>query len=190
MVASYRADVSLPFEQSLATYRRLVALQAPSADIILCETMASVTEARAAAMAGLETGKPVWLGLTISDAHPELLRSGESLADALAELSDLGLDALLINCSHPEAIDKAWPTLSTVSLKFGAYGNGFVSVDELQPGGTVKQLQARKDLGPRQYTDHALKWVRAGASIVGGCCEIGPAHIKSLHTALVRKSLV
>jgi len=25
-----------------------------------------------------------------------------------------------------------------------------------------------------------LQWVQKGATIVGGCCEVGPAHIKAL----------
>jgi len=190
LVASYRPDVSLPYEETLDTYRRLVALQAPAADLYLCETMASISDALAAATAALERGKPVWLALTVSDEQPEQLRSGEALSDAMDKLAPLGLEAILLNCSHPEAINAAWPVLRGKGQRIGAYANAFVSVKDLQPGGTVEVLQARKDLDPVDYAEHAMGWVNNGASIVGGCCEVGPDHIKALHTRLTREGFL
>lgn len=195
LVASYRPDVSLPFENSLNAYRQLVELQSPASDIFLCETMASINEARAACTAAIETGKPVWLALTVSDYHPGLLRSGESLEEALKILSALGVEAILINCSHPEAINGCWEKLRRLNgsgsgRKMGAYANGFVSVGPLLPGGTVEQLEVRQDLSPQQYAEYAMAWARNGASIIGGCCEIGPAHIKALHESLLAEGLV
>ncbi|TIT47517.1 MAG: homocysteine S-methyltransferase family protein, partial [Mesorhizobium sp.] len=45
-------------------------------------------------------------------------------------------------------------------------------------------LHARHDLGPDAYADQAVGWVEAGADIVGGCCEVGPAHIAALRDRL------
>ncbi|WP_372739357.1 homocysteine S-methyltransferase family protein [Neptunomonas sp.] len=190
LVASYRPDVSLPFEASLDAYRRLVELQSPASDLFLCETMASINEARAACTAAMESGKPVWVALTVSDFHPGLLRSGESLHEALQVLASLGAEATLLNCSHPEAINDCWPQLRSMGKKIGAYANGFVSVGPLLPGGTVEQLEVRQDLSPAQYAEYAMGWVREGASIIGGCCEIGPAHIKVLHERLCQEGFL
>ena len=184
LVASYRPDVSLSFDDSLATYRRLVELQSPASDLFICETMSSITEARAACTAAKESGKPVWLAFTVSDDHPEQLRSGESLKDALLALESLNAQATLLNCSQPEAISQCWSLLSKQKGQFGAYANGFVSVESLYPGDTVETLEMRQDLSPQQYAEHAMSWVRSGASIIGGCCEIGPRHIKALHSRL------
>lgn len=184
LVASYRPDVSLSFNESLKAYRQLVALQSPASDLFLCETMASINEARAACTAAAESGKPVWVALTISDYHPGLLRSGESLDEALKVLDSLGVEATLLNCSHPEAINGCWPQMRKMGKKIGAYANGFVSVGPLLPGGTVEQLEVRQDLSPLQYAEYAMGWAKNGASILGGCCEIGPAHIKALHGKL------
>jgi homocysteine S-methyltransferase len=51
-------------------------------------------------------------------------------------------------------------------------------------GSTVESLSARPDLGPEAYADHAMAWVAAGASLVGGCCETGPAHIAAIAARL------
>jgi S-methylmethionine-dependent homocysteine/selenocysteine methylase len=184
LVASYRPDVSRSFKDSLASYRRLVELQAPASGLFLCETMASMTEATSACTAGLESGKPVWVALTVHDTIAKVLRSGESVSEVADAVLALGAEAVLLNCSQPEAISGAWQQLSHVQQKIGAYANGFVSVNELHPGGTVEALEAREDLNPSQYAEHALWWAQNGASIVGGCCEIGPAHIKAVHDRL------
>jgi S-methylmethionine-dependent homocysteine/selenocysteine methylase len=195
LVASYRPDVSLSFEDSLSAYRHLVELQTPGCDIFLCETMASIDEARAACIAATESGKPVWVALTVSDYDYGLLRSGESLEEALNALSSLGAQATLLNCSHPEAINACWDKLHRFGgaherNKIGAYANGFISVGPLLPGGTVEQLEVRQDLNPSQYAEYAMGWVKGGASIIGGCCEIGPLHIKALHESLLAEGLL
>ena len=190
LVASYRPDVSLSFKDSLDTYRRLVELQSPASNLFICETMSSITEARAACTAALESGKPVWVALTVSDAHPQQLRSGESLEEALQALASFDTQATLLNCSQPEAITACWELLRMTQSKVGAYANGFISVDSLYPGDTVEELSIRQDMSPQQYAEHAMSWVRNGASIIGGCCEIGPGHIKALHSKLFDEGFI
>jgi S-methylmethionine-dependent homocysteine/selenocysteine methylase len=190
LVASYRPEVCLSFKDSLATYRRLVELQSPASDLFICETMSSITEARAACTAALESHKPVWVALTVSDDHPQQLRSGESLKDALQALDSFDIQATLLNCSQPEAISACWSLLSMQQRKFGAYANGFISIDSLYPGDTVEELETRQDMSPQQYAEHAMSWARNGATIIGGCCEIGPAHIKALHSRLCSEGFI
>lgn len=119
-------------------------------------------------------------GLTVDDRDGTKLRSGEALAAGVQAAIEAGAEAVLVNCSIPEAVDQGIATLADAGIDFGAYANGFTSVLELQPGKTVDVLKARSDLGPETYADHALSWVEAGASIVGGCCEVGPEHIAVL----------
>ena len=52
-------------------------------------------------------------------------------------------------------------------------------------GGTVEAMRVRGDLGPDAYADHAMAWIERGATIVGGCCEVGPAHIARLRDRIV-----
>ena len=180
LVGSYRPDLTPPEDECLAHYRRIVAVQADRVDLFLCETMLSAEEARAATTAGRECGKPVWTALSVNDADGTLLRSGERVAEGAQAAVDAGADAVLINCSSPEAVAAAMPRLAGIGVPFGGYANGFVSIGALQPSGTVEVLEARDDLGPAAYAGHALGWVAAGAAIVGGCCEIGPGHIAAL----------
>jgi S-methylmethionine-dependent homocysteine/selenocysteine methylase len=183
---SYTPETVPPVPELKQTYRDLVALQADAVDGLLAETLGTIREAEAAAEAALPTGKPVLISFSLSDDQPDQLRSGEALSDAVEALRDLPIQGLLLNCSRPETIARGLPALAASGHAFGAYANGFESVDALQPGGTVDALTARVDLDPEAYGGVAISWVETGASWVGGCCEVGPAHIERL-SALLRE---
>ena len=185
LVASYHAEVTPKYEAMLKSYSKIVAIQAPHVDVFLCETMSSIAEAKAALVAAKESGLPVWVSLTIDDNDQGLLRSGEALSDAVSMLDEFGADAKLLNCSKPEAILASWSKMKSDQGLTGAYGNGFTSVDSLKPGGTVKSMQSRTDLGPAAYAEFAMEWVTNGAGLIGGCCEVGPAHIVELSKRLI-----
>lgn len=181
--ASYRPELAPPAEQAAELFAEIARLQAPYVDILLCETMASVEQARGALMGAKCAGKPLWLAVTVDDKNGTRLRSGEDLREILPVVDELAPDALLVNCSIPEAIDRAITLLADQNLPFGAYANGFqsISVDFLRDGATVDALRVRTNLDPGVYADFVDGWIARGATVVGGCCEIGPAHIRELN---------
>ncbi len=184
LVASYHAEVALDDDTAHRDYRRIVETHANEVDLFLCETMALRREARAATIEAARSKLPVWTAFTVNDSDGTKLRSGESLLEAAREVVSAGAQGVLVNCSIPEAVATAMETLSELDVPIGGYANAFTSVEALKPGGTVDVLEARKDLDPAAYAEHALGWIQKGASIVGGCCEVGPAHIKALTEAL------
>ena len=184
LVASYRPDKAPEYERCIDLYIQIVREQESFVDLFICETMASIKEAKAAVAAAKTSGKSVWCGLTLEDNEKCELRSGEKLIDSVNELQSLGQEEFLLNCSFPEVIDKGMKILSQNAKFFGGYGNGFTSIDPLKTASNVSVLSARTDLGPEKYSEHALNWAKHGASVVGGCCEIGPRHIKYLYDRL------
>ncbi len=184
LVGSYAPESTPSDESCRENYEAIIAAQ-PEVDLWIAETLPSIREGRVAAEAALATGKPVYLSFTVEDdPGPSRLRSGEAVEAMVEAIRDLPLGGLLLNCSTPEAITRALPALAKAGLPFGAYANGFVSVKPLKPGGTVDSLSARRDLDPPAYAREVLEWVRQGASIVGGCCEVGPDHIARLRKGL------
>lgn len=182
--ASYRPDLHPDFDTAVRLYREKAMMTAPYCDVILCETVASILHARSVLEAAMPAGKPVWLALTVDDTDGSRLRSGEALVDVLSHVGDAA--ALLINCSLPEAIGPALDILRQSGLPFGAYANGFERITEAFLGNkpTVDALSARRDLTPAAYADHVMGWIDQGATIVGGCCEVGPAHISEIAARL------
>ena len=170
----------MDYNNSLDEYRQLVDLQKGGVDLFLIETMSNIEEARAAITAVREVDKPVFVALTIKDDLSNKLRSGEDLRLALEVLSNENPNGIILNCSSPEAITQAMPIMEVLSIPFGGFANGFTSISPLSPGSTVDELSARKNLSPKIYSEYVSQWIEAGATIVGGCCEIGPEHIEFL----------
>lgn len=181
---SYRPDMARSHNDMLPAYREIVAPQVEACDVILCETMASIAEATSAAQAGIETGLPTYVAMTLNDDESATLRSGEPLEAALEALQGMGAAAVMLNCSMPEVITANLPALLARGGVVGAYANGFTGIAALEIGGTVKELKAREDVTPGAYADAAMGWVESGATVVGGCCEVGPAHIAELAARL------
>ena len=186
LFGSYKPELTLSFDETLAIYRRVVAEQKDRVDLILCETMASAEEALAAATAASESGLPVWVSWTLQDSlDGARLRSGETIEDAGKAIAHIKFEARMINCSKPEVISAGMDDLIALGGPVGAYANGFTSIGALKHGGTVDVLEARRDLGPESYADFAESWAAKGAAIVGGCCEVGPEHIAALRDRLL-----
>ncbi len=179
---SYQPDKCPPADEAAETYNNICKIQKDYVDHYLFETMSSVDQARGALMGSAGFGTPVWLSLSVDDKDGTKLRSGEDLTVVLPLLAEYRPSAVLVICSVPEAVTTALPLLMGKNIPVGAYANGFVNIADAfdQVGATVDMLEARKDLGPEAYADFAQKWVDAGATIIGGCCEVGPAHIAHL----------
>lgn len=184
--ASYRPDLAPKPEVAAEAYAEIAELQKPFVDMFICETMSSLDQARGAMMGAAVAGKPVWLAVTVDDDEGTRLRSGEAIEGVLDIVAEHRPAALLVNCSTPEAVTKALPVLAKAGVPLGAYANGFTRISDAFRGDrpTVDLLESRKDLDPEAYLAFAKGWVDAGATIIGGCCEVGPAHIRLLSERL------
>lgn len=182
--ASYRPDLHPETRKATDLFAEIALLFAPSVDLLLFESIPSLDAARDCLAAGRRTDRPVWLAFTVDEQDGSRLRSGEPVSEAARIAADA--DAALANCSAAEAMPAALDALSAAGVPIGAYANGFTTItrDFIEGGNTTQTLSARDDLGPDAYADHALAWVAAGASIVGGCCEIGPEHIARMSERL------
>jgi S-methylmethionine-dependent homocysteine/selenocysteine methylase len=183
---SYRPDLVGSYEETEALYREQAEFLAPHVDFFICETLSCRLEARAAVDAALSIGKPVWLSWTIEDGGAAKLRSGETIVDAWNDIAKKGIDAVLLNCSSPEAIGRVLPQLLSVSdIPVGAYANAFTPIPEKWDfHGETSIPPSRTDVNPEVYAKHAANWLAEGARIIGGCCEVGPAHIARLNQTL------
>jgi len=179
---SYRPDRVRPLEEIEPLYREQAAILAESADLLICETMSTAGEALAAARGAAATGLPVWVSWTVADDDSGQLRSGETVQQAVEALAGVDVQALLLNCSMPESMDAALPALAEHAARpFGVYANGFSRIGagfDVADGANVPDR--REELTPERYAGHAQRWLDAGARIIGGCCEVGPAHIAEL----------
>lgn len=190
-LGSYRPDL-FDHQRSVAIHRELIAGLQPHVDVWLAETQSSIAEVQAVAEALGQQDKPLWVSYTLLDEvdEPPRLRSTEPVADAVRVVVESGAAAVLFNCSQPEVMAAALAEAREViqslggAVELGVYANAFPPVSaEAEANSTL--LEIRSDLGPESYLHWSRSWVAAGASIVGGCCGIGPEHIAQLHTHLL-----
>jgi S-methylmethionine-dependent homocysteine/selenocysteine methylase len=154
-------------------------------DLILIESMPSIREGICAVKEAKATGKPTWLSFVLKKAGdpPKLLDGTEvvEIPQKLAEADGLP-DALLFNCSLPEAISSALVYLKHqrhgFDLPIGAYANVEHQVDQCGP------WVRRGEISPQAYANIARHWVGLGAQIVGGCCGTTPDDIRAVKRAV------
>jgi S-methylmethionine-dependent homocysteine/selenocysteine methylase len=189
LFASYRPELFEP-QAAVRILEVLVDALAPHVDVWLIETQGSTLETGAALTAVRHTGLPAWVSYALRDEQgriaPPELRSGEAAGDAVALDLVRGAHAVLFNCSQPEVMDAAVRAAATAiatsrqpQARIGVYANAFTpepASDEPYAGIST----FREDLGPERYLEWARLWVASGATIIGGCCGIGPEHIARL----------
>ena len=190
LFGSYRADLYQP-EQVDNIARPLINALNDHVDLWLNETQSLISESLAmkALVDEIDTQKkPYWVSFTLEDAFETAepcLRSGEAVADAVLAMANAGVDAILFNCSQPEIIADAIDVANLVltglqrKIQIGAYANAFPP----QPKDATANEgldELRADLTPDSYLVWAKKWQQQGATLIGGCCGIGPDHIKAL----------
>ena len=83
--------------------------------------------------------------------------------------------------------DSSAPDICSVQLvpgsQVGVYANAFVPEPPSdEPYAGISELRA--DLTPQRYLEWAREWINLGATIIGGCCGIGPEHIAALRDGL------
>jgi S-methylmethionine-dependent homocysteine/selenocysteine methylase len=168
----YRPDLSprdpRPEHRALARV-----LASAGVDLLLCETFPHVGEALVAVEEAVATGVETWASFT---AGPDgsLLTPAE-IEEGACEAARRGAAAVLVNCTAATRILPYVERLASAGVPFGVYANAGSPDEGL--GWTGAPDAAR-------YAELARTWARAGATIVGGCCGTGPAHIRAIARAL------
>ena len=164
----------LQFEELVEVYKEQARVIAEAgADLFVVETMMSLQECRAAVLAIRETcDLPIMVSLTYNEDGRTLY--GTDPVTAVTVLQSLGADAVGMNCSTgPEAMLAPVAEMAeyaTVPLLVKPNAG----MPELVDGKTVFHV------GPEEFAEAGRELVKAGASIIGGCCGTTPEHIRAL----------
>jgi S-methylmethionine-dependent homocysteine/selenocysteine methylase len=164
----------------------LIAGMADDVDLWLGETLGSIAEAqavRAALDRAAQTTLPLWISYTLDDRHRGILPSGEPVADAVAAAIDVGATGVLFNCAQAETITAAIDITAGLvddATEFGGYANRFAAEHTHAAANSGGDPSFRDDLSPENYSAVVSGWLDIGATIVGGCCGMGPEHIAEI----------
>ncbi|MEA2780392.1 MAG: homocysteine S-methyltransferase [Rhodospirillaceae bacterium] len=167
-----------------ANYREQADLLAEAGvDLLILEMMRDVPQSRLAVEAATATGLPVWVGFTCKlgpDGTLAKLRGREreeDLSDALGPVMAAGGSLVAVMHSDLDAVD---PALDVV---FAGW-SGPVAVYPHSGDWTPPNWQFTDVISPAAFATLGLDWVSRGVKVVGGCCGIGPEHIRQLARAV------
>lgn len=168
----------MDFEDLIDCYKEQVeAITEAGADLFVVETMMNIQECRAAVLAVKETTDlPVFVTVTLEEGGRTLY--GTDPVTALVTMEALGVDAFGVNCScGPDMLLSAIEELQ-------AYARIPLIV---KPNAGLPRLDGEEtvfDMPKEVFAEHMEKLVKAGASIVGGCCGTDPSYIAELRAVL------
>jgi S-methylmethionine-dependent homocysteine/selenocysteine methylase len=166
-----------------ATYREQAELLAESGvDLIALEMFQGEELSEPAVAAALATGLPVWLGTSVGhpDARgvvPTFNHPSIAFADAVRRMVRPGLQAVIV--MHSEVEDTA-RGLDLVKACWSGPRGAYPDTGHYEPPLWV--FSGR--ISPDGLARAALGWVGQGAQIIGGCCGVGPEHIRRLRDVL------
>ena len=177
--SEYRGDYGIGAADLADFHRRRMHLLAKSpADVLACETLPSLEEARVlAALAGETVAKPAWYSFSCrDDGH---LSDGTPITEVAGWAEDTtGVSAVGVNCTEAEFV----PAL------IGALGAGTRKPVIVYPNAGGNWDAAAKRWGGAEevpdWGDACRRWIAAGAVGVGGCCRVGPEDIRRMRAAL------
>lgn len=170
---------TLKLEQLIDAYKEQIkALEEGGADLLIVETMMSLQETRAALIAAKEVSDlPVMVTMSFGEDGRTLY--GTDAKTAAVVLASLGADAVGVNCSAGP--DKMLPVIesmrSVVSVPVIAKPNA--GLPKLGTFGITEY-----DMEADEFAQHMKELVRAGASILGGCCGTTPEYIGAVSQAV------
>jgi len=159
----------------------------PFVDFFYFDVLSSVKEFRLGIEAIKDFNKPYLLGIHISEGTK--LPSNERISDIINKIQHKNLLGLMLSCVSPENYEKNLDEIKNLGVPFGFKLNAFVTTVSKDgyiarfaksKGNPNEFLGQRKDLTPQKMSEFAKKFRDAGATILGGCCETKPAHIKEL----------
>lgn len=154
--------------------RRIELLDSSSADLLAIETIPSYSEAMVLAELLSHCQTPSWMSFSCKDdAH---LSDGTAIIKACELLEPINtIFGMGINCTAPRHISGLIEKIKAhaPSKRIVIYPNSgevFNATDKSWSGISV----------PEDYARQALQWINEGADIIGGCCRIGPKHIREM----------
>ena len=156
-----------PFFDLINLYaRQAFALKRGGVDLLLADTMTTLSQSRAAILGCRQTGLPVMVTMNVEEDGETCM--GSDLVSALITCQKLGAVAFGLSCcDRPEKL----------------YGH----IEEIAPYAKVPIIvrpRAGEDfdklLSPQEMAEQMKGLLKRGATILGGCCYTTPEHIEAI----------
>ncbi len=152
------------------------ALTEGGVDFLLLETFFGLDEAQAA-LEGVKRASALPVVVSFSFDQGTRTMMGTSPSQVIRALAPLGLAAIGANCGKTlDAMEQITAEMAGLSAGLPLW---------IKPNaGLPKGIPPRYETRPEEMAEYAVRYVRAGARIVGGCCGTTPEHVRAIAHAV------
>ncbi len=183
---TYEAD-NRSEEEITKNFNEQAKILNPYVDFFYFDVWSSIKEFKCGIQAIKDFKKPYLIGIHISEGTN--LPSGDKISD-VKNIIDDQLLGVLLSCVSPENYWANLKEIKNLGVPFGFKLNGFITTKpnpsytenylKSKTGNPIEVLGKREDLTPENLAEIVRKFKNEGATILGGCCETKPAHIKEI----------
>ena len=157
-------------------------------DFFYLDVMSSGLECEIALKTIESFNLPVLVGIHIRDNGQ--LPSGEAIKDIVKKYKNNNWLGIITACVSPKAYELVINDLEKLEMPYGFKLNAFKKIPEGYTVASKDQwgdagnpntvLGVNSDLNESKFYEYVKKFMEDGATILGGCCEIRPSHIKEI----------
>lgn len=152
------------------------ALAEGGVDFLLLETFFGLDEAQAA-IEGVKRASALPLVVSFSFDQGTRTMMGTTPTQVVRTLAPLGLAAIGANCG------KTLDAMEQIVVEMAGLNAGLPLW--IKPNaGLPKGIPPTYETRPEEMAEYAVRYVRAGARVVGGCCGTTPAHVRAIAQAV------
>ena len=153
----------------------------PYVDFFYLDVMSSLKECEIGIQSIKSFKKEFLIGIHIRENGK--LPSGEKFISVVKKLEKYNPIGILASCVSIENLNQITKDIKKIKVPFGFKINAFEHIPagwKPDANNPKVQLGTRHDLNPKKFLNVCKKFKKLGAKIIGGCCEITPAHIKQI----------
>jgi len=157
-------------------------------DFFYLDVMSSGLECKIALKVIETYNLPVLVGIHLRDNGE--LPSGEKAVDIVKKYKNNNWLGIIMACISPVAYEMVINDLQKLDIPYGFKLNAFKKIPEGytvaskdewgNAGNPTTVLGKNTDLNESKFYEYVNKFMKNGATILGGCCEIRPSHIKEI----------
>ena len=185
---TYTADLGKDLDSIKKNFYDQAKMLRNGIDFYYLDVMSSGLECEIALKAIESSNLPVLVGVHLRDNGQ--LPSGEKIENIVKKYKNKNWLGIIMACISPKAYEVVANDLKKINIAYGFKLNAF---KEIPVGYTVASKDAwgnagnpntvlgtNTDLNETKFYEYVKKFMENGATILGGCCEIRPSHIKEI----------
>ena len=185
---TYSADLGKDLDLIEKNFYDQAKLLKHGIDFFYLDVMSSGLECEIALKVIESFNLPVLVGIHLRDNGQ--LPSDEKIIDIFKKYKNKNWLGIIMACISPEAYELVINDLQKIDMPYGFKLNAFKKIPEGysvaskdewgNAGNPTTVLGKNTDLNESKFYEYVNKFMKNGATILGGCCEIRPSHIKKI----------